>query len=387
MSGRPDADALVATLGALIGHRSTYPPGDCRAIAFYLAERLKAAGYRVETLSRRPGVENVVARLGRDRPQLVISTHVDTVDVSTPEAWASDPFTARVAEGKVFGLGAANAKGSIAAQLWLAERIAAAGGPTRGEVVFAFVGDEERLGPDGLAYLREIGVVRPDVLIVGGPTANQLVIAERGVMWARVTARGRTAHAGDPSAGDSAILRMIRVIGAIERTLGSRLATRRDGAMQATLNIGRIEGGHNTNAVPERCAIEIDRRLLPSETVEGAFEELHAAASAAREPDGSVAFELLTGTAGFKAGEDGAGVRAMCAAIEAETGSAAQFLNAMGVGDGRYFARDGVEIVNFGPGDGAAGHAANEWVGIDQLVDAAAILWRAYESLLARARA
>ncbi len=379
---RPDREALAATLATLIGLRSTYPPGDSREIARFLAHRLKAAGYRVETLGRQPGVDNVVARLGKGRPQLVISTHVDTVGVSTPETWASDPLAARVADDKIFGLGSANAKGSIAAQLWLAEQVAAAGGPQRGELIFAFVGDEERLGPDGLAFVRERGVVTPESLIVGGPTANQLVIAERGVMWARVTARGRTAHAGDPSAGDSAILRMIRVIGAIERTLGPRLAARCDGAMQATLNIGRIEGGHNTNAVPERCAIEIDRRLLPSETVDGAFEELRAATTQVGEPDGSVVLERLTGTEGFKAGEDGAGVRAFRAAIEAETGRPAQFLNAMGVGDGRYFACDGIEIINFGPGDGAAGHAANEWVAIDQLVEAAAILMRVTATLL-----
>ncbi len=379
---KPDTDALVATLGRLIEIGSTVPPGDCSKIGRYLADRLKAMGYRVETLSRQANVDNVVARLGAGRPRLVISTHVDTVGVGTPEAWTSDPFNARIADGKVYGLGAANAKGSVAAQLWLAEEIAKAGGPRQGELVFAFVGDEERLGPDGLAFLRERGVVTPDILVIGGPTANQLVIAERGVMWARVTARGRTAHAGEPGAGDNAILRMIRVIAAIEEALGPRLAARRDGAMQATLNIGRITGGHNTNVVPDLCAIEIDRRLLPSETVEGAFEELRLAALSANEPDGLIAFELLTGTQGFKAGAEGAGVRAFSSAIETETGRPVQFLNAMGVGDGRYFARDGIEIINFGPGDGAAGHAANEWLAIDQLVEAAAILMRATETLL-----
>lgn len=380
--GRPDAEALVATLGKLIGIRSTYPPGDCRAIAHYLATRLNGAGYRVETFARRDGIDNVVARIGAGRPQLVYSTHIDTVAVSTPEAWTSDPFAAHIEGGKVHGLGAANAKGSIAAQLWLAGEIARVGGPQTGELVFAFVGDEERLGPDGLAYLREIGTVRPDILVLGGPTANQLVIAERGVMWARMTARGYTAHAGDPASGDSAILRMVRVIGALERTLGPKLAARRDGAMQATLNIGRIQGGHNTNAVPDQCAIEIDRRLLPSETVEGAFEELRGAAMAAGEPADKLALELLSGTAGFKGVESGKGVRAFQSAIEAETGRPAQILDALGVSDGRYFARDGIEIINFGPGDAAAGHATNEWLAIDELVASAAILARATGDVL-----
>ncbi|MGD9536675.1 MAG: M20 family metallopeptidase [Alphaproteobacteria bacterium] len=376
------AAALVETLSTLIGISSTYPPGDCREIAGYLAGRLHRAGYHVESHSRRPGVENVVARLGRGRPRLVFSTHVDTVGVSSPEAWSGDPFAARVENSRVIGLGAANAKGSLAAQLWLAEAVAEAGGPRAGELVFAFVGDEERLGPDGLAYLREIGAVTPDILVLGGPTANQLVIAERGVLWARLAARGRTAHAGDPSAGDSAILRMVRLIDAIERELMPRLAARCDGAMQATLNIGRIEGGHNTNAVSDHCVIEIDRRLLPAETVEAAFEELRAVVAAAGEPEGSVALDLLSGTVGFKGGEDGAGVAAFRDAIEAVSGRPARFLNALGVSDGRYFARDGIEIMNFGPGDGAAGHAADEWLDIDELAAAAAILMRATETLI-----
>jgi acetylornithine deacetylase/succinyl-diaminopimelate desuccinylase family protein len=376
------AAALAETLSTLIGIRSTYPPGDCREISGYLAGRLKRAGYRVESHERRPGVENVVARLGSGRPKLVFSTHVDTVGVGSPGAWTGDPFVARVENGRVLGLGAANAKGSLAAQLWLAEAVAEAGGLTAGELVFAFVGDEERLGPDGLAYLREIGAVRPDVLVLGGPTANQLVTAERGVMWARLTARGRAAHAGDPGAGDNAILRMVRLVDAIERGLAPSFAARRDGAMQATLNIGRIEGGHNTNAVPDHCAIEIDRRLLPAETIEEALGELRKVIASAREPDASVALELLSGTVGFKGSKDGAGVTAFRDAIEAVTGRPARFLNALGVSDGRYFARDGIEILSFGPGDGAAGHAADEWLDVDELVASAAILMRATEALI-----
>jgi acetylornithine deacetylase/succinyl-diaminopimelate desuccinylase-like protein len=384
---RPDRAALAATLAELIALPSTYPPGDCREIARHLAARLRTAGLRVEVHGRRAGVDNVVARLGTGRPRLVYSTHVDTVTPGARSAWTGDPFVARIEHGRMVGVGAANAKGALAAQLWLAEAVAGCGGPRRGELVFAFVGDEERLGPDGLCYLRENGAVEPDVLVLGGPTSNQLITAERGVLWARLSALGRSAHAGDPSQGDSAILRMVRLIGALERGLGGRLAARRDGAMQATLNIGRIAGGENTNAVPDRCTIEIDRRLLPAETVEGAFEELRDAALEAGEPAGTLALELLSGTPGFKGASDGTGVRAFQAAIEAETGGPARFLDALGVSDGRYFARDGVEIIGFGPGEGAAGHAPDEWLALDQLEAAGAILWQVTDRLLGLAAA
>ncbi|MBM3482338.1 MAG: M20 family metallopeptidase [Alphaproteobacteria bacterium] len=379
---RPDPERLAETLAELIARPSPFPPGDCSAIAAYLAERLRAAGYRVETYARQPGVDNVVARLGEGAPVLVYSTHIDTIGVSSPEAWASDPFVARRDGNRLYGLGAVNAKGSAAAQLWLAEEFARAGGPANGTLVFAFVGDEERLGPDGLSYLRDIDAVHPEILVLGGPSANQLITAERGVLWARVTAQGRTAHAGDPSAGDSAIKRMHRLITALERDLAPRLAARHDGPMQSTMNIGRIGGGHNTNAVPEQCWIEVDRRLLPDETVEGAFEEIRDCVTRSGEPADLVKVEHLTGTVGFKGRADGAGVSAFRAAIETVTGAPMRELTALGVSDGRYFARDGIEILNFGPGDGALGHAANEWIDVSDLAAGAEILWRATAALL-----
>jgi acetylornithine deacetylase/succinyl-diaminopimelate desuccinylase-like protein len=134
-----------------------------------------------------------------------------------------------------------------------------------------------------------------------------------------------------------------------------------------------INGGHNTNVVPSACRVEIDRRLLPDETVESAYQEIEAIIAACGEPAGMVALERLRGTNGFRAPADGALVKEFSAAIEAETGKPPRFLNATGVSDGRYFADDAIEIVNFGPGSGDQGHAANESVPIDQMVQAALI--------------
>ena len=114
--------------------------------------------------------------------------------------------------------------------------------------------------------------------------------------------------------------------------------------------------------------------LLPAEKVEDAFAELQQVLGTVGEPAGSWTLEQLTGTNGFRAAADGPGVTALAGAIQARTGSPAALLNATGVSDGRYFADDGIEIVNFGPGSGADGHAANESVPLDQMVDSAAIL-------------
>lgn len=375
---------LVAILTDLIALPSPYPPGTSVEICAYAAKRLKKAGYKVETANKTKGVDNVVARMkGKAKgPVIAFNAHVDTVGVGERANWKSDPFKALVKGGLIHGLGAGNCKGSMAVQIWLAEEIARCGGPAKGELIFTFVADEENLGPDGMEFLRKSGKVRPDALILGAQTENNLIVAERGVMWARITTKGRAAHAGNPSAGDNAILRMMRLVGALNSYYDKALARRVSGAMKSTVNIGMFHGGHNTNVVPSACTVEIDRRLLPNEKVKDAFKELKSVIDGVREPKGTYAVEFLTGTNGFFAPENGAAVGAFEVAVKAKTGRKVKFLNATGVSDGRYYADDGIEIINFGPGSGAQGHAANESVPIASMVESAEIQMDVVKQLL-----
>src|SRR5262249_42289389 len=131
--------------------------------------------------------------------------------------------------------------------------------------------------------------------------------------------------------------------------------------------------GHNTNVVPSACTVEIDRRLQPDETVKDAFAELKRVVDGAGEPKAVYTVEFLTGTNGFFAPEGGRAVAAFEAAVKEGTDRKLKSLNATGVSDGRYYADDGIEIINFGPGSGAQGHAANESVPVAEMVEAAEI--------------
>src|SRR5258708_542943 len=294
-------EELVAILSDLIALPSPYPPGRSVEISAYAAARLEKAGYTNEIVANVEGVDNVVARRGSQRggPAIAFNAHVDTVGVGNPASWKSDPYRALVENGRVYGLGAGNCKGSMAVQLWLAEEVARRGGPRSGELIFTFVADEENLGPDGMEFLRRSGKVRPDALILGAQTENNLIVAERGVMWARITTKGRAAHAGKPSAGENAILRMMRLVGALQAHYHKALAKRVKGAMKSTVNIGMFHGGHNTNVVPSACTVEIDRRLLPGEKVKDAFKELKRVVDCRGEPRTMYSLEFLTGTNGF----------------------------------------------------------------------------------------
>lgn len=382
----PIAD-ILAYLRALVAIPTVYPPGDTTAMAAYLAKTLSDMGYATGVHGREAGQDNVVAKLGDGAPSLVFNVHVDTVDAGDESLWRSPPLEVTQVDGTVYGLGVANCKGSGAVQLWLAREIARRGGPARGEVVFTFVADEESLGDNGTKFLCDEGIVAPDMLFLGAPTDNTITNTERGVLWVELTAHGTPAHAGQPDDGDNAILRMVRVLNHLSEDMSSRLASRVCDGMQSTMNVGLIRGGRNNNVVPSRCTAQVDRRLLPDETVDEALAELRESVAAAGEPDGSVELQFLLGTNGFCSAVDGPMISALVEAIESVSADAAGFSSGIGVSDGRHFTERGIEIVNFGPGVGTEGHASNESVTLDSLRQSARVLERTFASLLGYANA
>jgi acetylornithine deacetylase/succinyl-diaminopimelate desuccinylase-like protein len=363
---------LVRILADLVAIPTPNPPGATAEICAYVGERLARSGYAVSTIREEPGCDNLVASLGRGSPHLVFNVHLDTVGLSEGEPWLSDPLTLRRAGDSLFGLGACNAKGCAAVHIAAAEALASSGGPARGTVSFTFVTDDENVGPRGTAYLRRQGL-KPDFLVIGGPTENALIVEERGVMWVAIETRGLAAHAGAPEAGDNAIMRMMRLLSRLEGDLAPRLVQRRDGGQRSTMNIGLVHGGSNTNVVPDACRVEIDRRLLVSETVEDAFEEVVEVLAGAGEPADRWSATLMRGTNAFRSPADGALLRTMEEAVEAATGAPARFVQAVGAGDGRYFADDGIQILTIGPGDGAESHCRNERISLHQMHESLAI--------------
>lgn len=374
-------DEMIAYLEALLSTPSAMPEGNTSAVADVIAAYLRGFGYEPQVVGPTGGATNVVASIGEGQPEIVLCTHIDTVGPGTLAHWSVEPFAATVKDGRIYGLGAENCKGAAAIFLAVAKALAEVGGPNRGKVVFAFVGDEENLGDGGARYLREHGLIKPSLFVVGGPSGFDLGCEERGVLWLSIKTTGHAFHAGSPSRGDNAVLRATRLIATLEERLQPELATRRDTYFESTMAISRIHGGHDINTVPDSCSFEIDRRVLPGEPVDVAIAEIEAVLRASGEPADKWSMEVLVASNGFMPGRDGPGVRAHQSAVEEITGKQAKFLLSEGASDGRHFADDGIEILNFGAGFGDRCHSPDEYIDIDQLELGFAIQMRALSKL------
>jgi acetylornithine deacetylase/succinyl-diaminopimelate desuccinylase family protein len=224
---------------------------------------------------------NVLACLpGRDRTRRIIfEAHMDTVSI---QGMTIPPFDPDIREGKLFGRGSCDTKGGMAAMMQAIVALKQESIQPDCDIIFAAVVDEEfsfrgvvslckRLGPQTLGQPMTSGPLQADLAVVAEPTDLKLVVASKGVLRWRIEMIGKAAHSSKPHLGKNAIVAMARVIDLLE-TDSKRLADRSHPLLGcATINIGVIQGGVQVNFVPDRCSIEIDRRLLPGETWEGVF--------------------------------------------------------------------------------------------------------------------
>ena len=241
-----------------------------RQIAHFVAAWMQSAGLEVERLEPvggRPSVVGIARGSGGGR-SLMLNAHLDTVGVAGMEA----PFAPRVEGGRLYGRGALDMKGSLAAAM-LAGREAAGLG-LRGDVVVAAVADEEAGSVGTEAVLERL---RTDAAIVAEPTWLKLAIAHRGFVGFEITVAGRAAHGSRPDRGLDAIVRMGRVLVGLEE-LDRRLQSATTHPLLGTgsAHASVIEGGQELSSYPERCVLLGERRTLPGETTADVERELAA---------------------------------------------------------------------------------------------------------------
>jgi acetylornithine deacetylase len=360
-----------------------------------LAQRVAAFGRDLgasvtleEVLPGRPNVtltlpgtsEGPARRFDRPR-RLLFDVHLDTV----PIEGMTDPLTPRISEGRMWGRGTCDTKGSLAATLIALRRLAAEPGPRRHEVVLLGTVDEE-YRKRGVLHAVQRGL-SASAAIVGEPTNLRPVVAHKGAVRWRLITHGRAAHSSRPESGNNAVYQMVEVIEELRERLEPALAQGQHPLLTPpTLTVGRIEGGVGVNIVPERCVIEIDRRTLPQEDPEAILAQIDALmADLMRRREGlRVEREApFLSERGLETAPDSAVVRALQGACRDVLGAGAA-TEPEGVPYGTDATHlEGIPTVVFGPGDIAQAHTADEWVDLAQVEAGAEISYRLMRSFAA----
>jgi acetylornithine deacetylase len=371
-----DRQTVVDLLSTLVRIPSVNPrmgggSGE-QELARFVAAHLQALGVAPGVTEVQPGRPNVLAtapgKLGGRH--LLFEAHLDTV---SPSAGQVDPFLPRREGDRLYARGACDTKGSMAAML-AAFASALQVRERETTVSVAFLMGEE-IGHEGAQHLAASGF-RADGAVIGEPTCLDAIVAHKGVARWRIVTVGKAAHSATPHAGVNAIGMMARVILGLETRLMPTLGARRHPLLGSpTISVGRIAGGREVNVVPDECAIDVDRRLLPGETWSTARAEVAALlASLADEVPG---FEARIETPYQENGPmetalDSPIVRLALGAIREVDGEHP----VRGVSyctDATCLSPAGIPCVVLGPGSIEQAHTDAEYVEIPQVVKAAAI--------------
>ncbi len=264
----------VAFLQALVRVPTDTPPGNNAPHAEATAKLLEGFGFSVDrypvpdAFVREHGLESITNLVVRRRygsgPTIALNAHGDVVPPG--EGWSHDPYGGEVVAGQLYGRAAAVSKSDFATYTFAVRALEALGAELAGGVELHFTYDEEFGGELGPGWLLKMGLVKPDLLIAAG-FSYQVVTAHNGCLQLEVTVHGKMAHAAIPASGVDALQGAVAILNAlyaqneIYRGVTSKVA----GITHPYLNVGTIEGGTNTNVVPGKVVLKLDRRMIPEE--------------------------------------------------------------------------------------------------------------------------
>ena len=334
---------------------TTQNTGESR-IAEYVADVLRKLAIDVEVHEVEPGRPNVIGKFSSRGAQKVLAfaPHTDTVSVA---GMTIDPFAAEIRDGKLYGRGASDTKGSLAAMLAGLANAVRRREFREGDLDVCFcalMGEES--GNDGARALVQRGF-KADFAVAGEPTNCRAVNTHKGAITFRIITRGKSVHSSEPERGESAIKKMAGVVDYLLGEYADSLRQIHDPVLGSpTTNVGTIRGGSQTNIVPDYCEIEIDRRTVPGESHEEILRHLRDHLSAEVEMIG-VCAPLYTDPQ-----------NPFIRALGRETAGAPWFC------DAAIFAEHGIPAVAFGPGSIAQAHTADEFVVLGEVFHAARIV-------------
>ncbi len=370
------SSATLELTRKLIAIDTCDPHGNETEAARVVMQELAAAGVPVIIEEIAPGRANLIARVrgSGEKPGLAFSAHLDTIGVDR-SAWSRDPFAGEIENGKLYGRGAADMKGGLAAMTMAAIALAKSKADLKGDLALTFSAAENSscLGAKKLVeagHFKGIGA-----LLVSEPSSNRVLVSEKGALWIRAAAQGDAGHAafreGEEGDRGNAILRLARFLGRIH-SLDLKAPSHRH-LKPPTINVGRISGGFSTPMTPPSAHAEIDVRTVPGLSPERIMDALRAAA------DECITLELLDFKPPVDTPDDHPFVEACVAACDEKhaPGGVAYY------SDGAVIAPQlKLPMVIIGPGAIGMSGAVDEWVDVKKLMASETIFTRVARSVL-----
>lgn len=339
----------------------------------YLERKFREMGLATEAQHVDTDRYNVVGKTGDGPIGLMLCSHQDVIPALDEAKWHTPPFSPVFLDGRVYGRGATDAKGPLAAMM---EAVARVAGRVDGCAAIAAVVEEETARSLGARRLLEQHV--PAQAVIGEPTGLAVGVAHKGAIWPTITVHGRAAHGSTPGEGKNAIGGMARVLGMLE-DYGKQVSAIGDPFLgPASSEVTVIRGGDRVNVIPEQCTVCLDRRLVSSETVDGAFEDLRRQVEAfAKESGLQVDVCLDSSYPSASIGEGEPIVRTTLAAL-ADAGVPGVVRGFPAGCDMWAFRALDIPTVVLGPGNMEQAHVIDEYLDLRQLRLAADV----YERLL-----
>ncbi|MFU0503314.1 acetylornithine deacetylase/succinyl-diaminopimelate desuccinylase family protein [Pseudaminobacter sp. NGMCC 1.201702] len=399
-------DELVELTADLIRFPTVNPPGEAYGpCAEYIADRLRERSFGIEFIraegtpgdsDRYPRI-NVVARFdGRGPGQTVhFNSHIDVVEAGA--GWSVDPFAGVIKDGRVYGRGACDMKGGLAASIIAAEAFMDVYPDFPGAIEISGTVDEESGGFGGVAYLAKKGYFsrpRVDHVIIPEPlNKDRICLGHRGVWWAEIETRGEIAHGSMPFLGDCAVRHMGAVLRAFEEELFPALDRKQtkmpvvpEGARRSTLNINSIHGGQTEDFkpglpspnVPDSCRLTIDRRFLLEENIDEVKSEVTSILDRLKRdrPKFDYAIRDVMEVLPTMTERDAPVVTAVARGIREIFDREPEYVISPGTYDQKHVARLGhlYNCIAYGPGILDLAHRPDEWVGIADMVQSAKVM-------------
>jgi len=409
-------DDLILLTQNLIRIPTLNPPGEnYRDICEFLNNRLTKHGFNTEMVraydtpgdsDKYPRWNLVARREGTGSGECVhFNSHIDVVEVGS--GWTQDPFGGALVDGKIYGRGACDMKGGLAASIIAVESFIHTNPDFQGAIEISATGDEESGGYGGVAYLAEKGFFDPKrvqhVIIPEPLNKDRVCLGHRGGWWAEIETFGEIAHGSMPFLGDCAVRHMGAVIDKFETQLYPAMSARRtdmpvvpDGARSSTMNINSIHGGQAEQAddftglpahcVPDSCRIVIDRRFLVEETLDDVRDEVESLLNELKVERPNFEYDMREINSVLPSMTDREAPIAASVAkqIEIVMGKPAEFVASPGTYDQKHIDRIGTlkNCVAYGPGILELAHKPDEYVGVEDMMDSVQVMARCLADIL-----